>query len=82
MRRAPSVTLAASCACPAVFMKSLLMCARSVASAAGESAAVAEAEALARSKVAAGARGQAPPDSVRRLGVDCTRSMNKFPTII
>ena len=45
MIRAPSVTLAASCARPAVFKKSSLICARSVASAAGESAAVAKAEA-------------------------------------
>ena len=45
MIRAPSVTLAASCARPAVFKNSSLICARFVVTAAGESAAVAKAEA-------------------------------------
>ena len=45
MRRAPSVTLPASCACPVVCRKRVLMRARSVPKAEGESAAVAEAEA-------------------------------------
>ena len=49
MRRAPSVTLAASCARPAVFKNSSLICARFVVTAAGESAAVAKAEAEAES---------------------------------
>ena len=49
MIRAPSVTLASSCARPAVFKNSSLICARFVVTAAGESAAVAEAEAEAES---------------------------------
>ena len=45
MRKAPSVTLAASCARPVVSMKRSLMRVRSASSAEGETAAVAEAEA-------------------------------------